>query len=72
MACQGWHISFSIAFNQQTIYHTTVTTRSIESSFQPDIKPSFDGYAFYKLSLFLQGCRYMNYIMTCSDNKEGK
>ncbi len=62
MTCQGWHISFSIAFNQQTIYHATVTTRSIESSFQSDIKPSDDGYAFRKLGLFLQGCKYMNYL----------
>ena len=37
-----------IAFNNNPIYHTAIYT---ELPFQSDIKPSFDGYAFHKLSL---------------------
>ena len=33
----------------------------IGRSFQADIKPSFDGYAFHKLSLFLKGGKWMNF-----------
>ncbi len=49
---------FPIAFVHQPIYHTAIST---DLPFQSDIKPSFDGYAFHKLRLFLQGGNDMDF-----------